>query len=125
MTSAGSEQSLAPGPLREHLFSASMGPPGLCVRGCARHSYGCSALTALREFECMGGVRRGQKQVMLQEEQYLSPGRSPDMAEGLGMLRSTQRPLPLSAPAGHPAPGHGAPQTNMDSGERKAPVNSY
>lgn len=70
-------------------------------------------------------LRRGQKQVVLQEEQYLSPGRSPDRAEGLGMLRSTQRPLPLSAPAGHPAPGHGAPQTNMDSGERKAPVNSY
>lgn len=50
----------------------------------------------------MKGMSRGQKQVLLEEEQHLSPQRGPDGAGGAGDPETAT----TSAPAWHRAAGH-------------------
>lgn len=93
-------------------------------------------------------VRYEQKQVMLEEEQDLSPREVQTGLSVLGVLRMhynkkhnkvnvilehreerTKRPLQLSSPSRHQVSGHITTQANMGSGKncpwRKAPANSY
>lgn len=53
-------------------------------------------------------ITQGLKQVMLEEEEYLSPGRSPDRAEGAGDARDQEATTTLG-------PSHITTQTNISS----------
>lgn len=121
MTSAGSEQSPAPGPLRKHLLRASMGPPGLRVRGCARHGYGCGALTALGEFEYTGGVKAWAKASGVAGRTVSEPWNKPRQGWGAGDAEKHSEATTTLRPCWAPSPRSWSPPDQYGLRGEKGP----